>query len=349
MAISRAGVVGLGAMGAGIAEVLAKGGVDVVAVEANEQFLTRGQGIIEKSLQRAVEKGKLSSAESEAITARITATTNVDDVADVDLVIEAIPEKLEWKAEMFGKLDDIVSPQAILATNTSSLSVTKIAESTRYPERVIGIHFFNPAPVMQFVEIIKTTHTNELLAQEAFAFAKSLGKLPILITDRAGFVANYLLLGYLNNAAKLLESGVYTRDDIDASMREGKGLPMGPMTLMDLVGNDVMLPVLETIYAETRDADHQPSALIEQLVRENKLGRKTGRGFFTYENGQVIDAADGTVRQEIIDALWTPFLNEAIGMLNDGYASAEDIDLAMTKGCGYPHGPIAAAREAGML
>ena len=349
MEITKAGVVGLGAMGAGIAEVLAKGGVNVVAVEANEKFLARGEGILEASLQRAVDRGKLDAAQRDEIAARVTMSTDLHALEGVHIVIEAIPENLAWKSEMFCKLDEIVAESAILATNTSSLSVTAIAEATKHPERVVGIHFFNPAPVMQFVEIIKTELTAPGVAESALEFAVSLGKKPILIADRAGFVANYLLLGYLNNAAKLLDSGEYSRDDIDASMREGCHLPMGPMTLMDLVGNDVTLPVLETIYEETRRPEHAPSKLIEQMVRENKLGRKSGRGFFTYENGQVIDAANGQVRQEIIDALWLPYLREAVAMMQEGYASEDDIALAMTKGCGYPEGPIAQARAAGLL
>lgn len=336
-------------MGAGIAEVLAKGGVHVTAVEANEQFLERGRSILEKSLQRAVDRGKLTQDSRDEVLARITMSTELADLADAELVIEAIPENLAWKSEMFGRLDSIVSETAILATNTSSLSVTAIAEATAHPSRVVGVHFFNPAPVMSFVEIIKTEFTDAVVADSAFEFVVALGKEPILIADRAGFVANYLLLGYLNNAAKLLESGEHSRDDIDASMREGCGLPMGPMTLMDLVGNDVTLPVLETIYAETKRPEHAPSKLIEQMVRENKLGRKSGRGFFTYEQGKVVDAADGQVRQEIVDALWIPYLKEAVAMMQEGYASEHDIALAMTKGCGYPDGPIAQARALGLV
>lgn len=349
MTYTTVGVIGLGAMGAGIAEVLAKGGCTVIAVENNEQFLQRGMGIIEKSLGRAVERGKLSQEQAAEITARIQPSTDRGELAVAQFVIEAIPENLEWKTALFAELDEIVPPTTTLATNTSSLSITRLAEATAHPERVLGMHFFNPAPVMSFVEVITTRFTNEALANEAFEFAKQLGKLPILITDRAGFVANYLLLGYLNNAANLLASGRFTRDDIDASMREGCSLPMGPFALMDLIGNDVSLPVLETMYAETRQPEHEPSALLVQLVRENKLGRKTGRGFFTYEQGKVIDAADGEVRQEIVDALWLPYLSEAIQMMREGYASEEDIDLAMTKGCGYPIGPIADARDRGLL
>lgn len=349
MTLNTVGVVGLGAMGAGIAEVLARGGYTVIAVENNAQFLERGLGIVEKSLAKAVERGKLSANEAGDVSARIHGGTDRNALSRAQLVIEAIPENLAWKTELFTELDEIVPTSTILATNTSSLSITKLAEATNHPDRVLGIHFFNPAPVMSFVEVITTAFTSTDLAAIAFEFAKSLGKQPILIADRAGFVANYLLLGYLNNAANLLHSGRYSRDDIEASMKVGRGLPMGPMALMDLIGNDVSLPILETMYAETKRPVHEPSPLIVQLVRENKLGRKTGRGFFTYEQGKAIDAADGVVKQEIIDELWNPYLAEAIAMMREGYASADDIDLAMTKGCGYPIGPIAAATQAGLL
>ena len=343
------GVVGLGAMGAGIVEVLAKSGRRVVAVDAADEFVQRGIGILDASLARAVSKGKLSEDAAAQIKGRVDFGTDRSRLADVDLVIEAVPENLELKKSIFADLESIVRDDAILATNTSSLSITAIAETMQHPERVVGIHFFNPAPVMAFVEVITTRLTDPAIGRAAFDLAVDCGKKPILIGDRAGFVANYLLLGYLNQAVKLLESGAYSRDDIDASMKEIAGLPMGPFVLMDLVGNDVSLPVLETIYAETSRPEHAPAGLLVDVVAQGKLGRKSGQGFYTYENGAAADAGAGTPRQEIVDVLTDSYLAEAIGMLDDGYATAEDIDLAMTAGCGYPIGPISLARQRGLV
>ena len=228
---SKVGVVGLGTMGAGIAEVFARNGLAVVAVEVDEAALERGRGHVDGSTGRAVARGKLSEAEQQALLERITFTADMDDLADVDLVVEAVPEQLDLKRAIFGQLDKICDPETILATNTSSLSVTEIAVSTSRPGKVVGMHFFNPAPVMKLVEVVRSVVTEQEVVDDVEAFAQKLGKTDVTIGDRAGFIANALLFGYLNHAVSLYESRYASREDIDAAMRLGCGLPMGPLAL----------------------------------------------------------------------------------------------------------------------
>ncbi|MFI0351382.1 3-hydroxybutyryl-CoA dehydrogenase [Actinomadura sp. 9N407] len=279
---SRVGVVGLGTMGAGIAEVLARGGLAVVGVEINEDALERGRGHLEGSTGRAVKRGRLSEDGQREILDRITLTTDFADLGGCDLVIEAVPERLELKRKVFAQLDRVCRDDAVLATNTSSLSVTAIAVGTSRPSKIVGVHFFNPAPVMRLVEVIGTVLTEPDAVRRVAALVQDLGKTPVTIGDRAGFVANRLLFGYLNQAANMLESGHATRDDIDTAMKAGAGLPMGPFTLMDLIGLDTCLEVLEAVHAESRDRRHAPSPLLRELVTAGLLGRKTGRGFYSY-------------------------------------------------------------------
>jgi len=279
--LRRVGVVGLGTMGAGIAEVLARGGYDVVGVEVNDDALQRGRGHLEKSTGRAVKRGKLSAGDQQAILGRIELDTSFASLADCDLVIEAVPERLDLKRRVFEELDKVCRPDTVLATNTSSLSVTEIAVATERPEQIVGVHFFNPAPVMRLVEIIHTVLTRPEALGAVQDLVTGLGKVGVTIGDRAGFVANRLLFGYLNQAAAMYESGHATREDIDAAMR-ATGLPMGPLTLMDLIGLDVSLEVCEAIYRETRDRRHAPAPILRRLVTAGLLGRKTGRGFYTY-------------------------------------------------------------------
>jgi 3-hydroxybutyryl-CoA dehydrogenase len=268
-------------MGAGIAEVLARGGYDVVGVEVNEDALQRGRGHLEKSTGRAVRRGKLSADDQRAILDRIALDTSFAALAECDLVIEAVPERLDLKRRVFEELDKVCRPDAVLATNTSSLSVTEIAVVTNRPEQIVGVHFFNPAPVMKLVEIIHTVLTRPEALGAVQDLVDGLGKVGVTIGDRAGFIANRLLFGYLNQAAAMYESGHATREDIDAAMK-ATGLPMGPLTLMDLIGLDVSLEVCEAIYRETRDRRHAPAPILRRLVTAGLLGRKTGRGFYTY-------------------------------------------------------------------
>src|SRR5215831_6268061 len=252
----QVGVVGLGTMGAGIAEVFARTGLRVVAVEVDEGALARGRGHLEHSTGRAVVRGKLSEAEQRALLERIDFGTDVGQTC---------------------------KPDAILATNTSSLSVTEIAVATGRPSKVVGLHFFNPAPVMKLVEIVRTVVTEPEVVDEVEAFAQKLGKVDVTIGDRAGFIANALLFGYLNHAASLYESRYASREDIDVAMKLGCGLPMGPLALLDLIGLDTSYEILDTMYKQTRDRLHAPTPIFKQMITAGFLGRKSGRGFYTYD------------------------------------------------------------------
>ncbi|GAA2422583.1 hypothetical protein GCM10010191_38010 [Actinomadura vinacea] len=269
-------------MGAGIAEVLARGGLAVVGIEIDAAALERGRGHLESSTGRAVKRGKLTEEARAEILGRVVLSTDFADLGDCDLVVEAVPERLDLKRKVFAELDRVCRDDAVLATNTSSLSVTEIAGTTGRPTKVVGVHFFNPAPVMRLVEVIGTVLTEPAAVRRVAELVRGLGKTPVTIGDRAGFVANRLLFGYLNQAAAMLESGHATRDDIDTAMTAGAGLPMGPFTLMDLIGLDTCLGVLEAVYAESRDRRHAPSPVLSELVRAGLLGRKTGRGFYSY-------------------------------------------------------------------
>ncbi|MEH1125108.1 3-hydroxyacyl-CoA dehydrogenase family protein [Micromonospora sp. CPCC 206061] len=278
------GVVGLGTMGAGIVEVFARNGIDVLAVEISDAALERGRSTLTGSTDRAVAKGKLSPEDRDALQSRISFAVGLDALHDVDLVVEAVPEKLELKRQIFAELDRICKPTAILATNTSSLSVTEISVATHRPNQVIGIHFFNPAPVMKLVEIIRTVVTAPEVVADVEALCTRLGKVDVTISDRAGFIANALLFGYLNHAVSMYEAKYATREDIDAAMKLGCGLPMGPLALMDLIGVDTAYEILDTMYRRGgRDRRHAPVPLIKQMVTAGLLGRKSGRGFYTYE------------------------------------------------------------------
>ncbi|MEU1685871.1 3-hydroxybutyryl-CoA dehydrogenase [Micromonospora sp. NPDC005707] len=278
------GVVGLGTMGAGIVEVFARNGIDVVAVEISATALERGRATLTGSTDRAVAKGKLAEADRDALLARIDWQVGLDALHSVDLVIEAVPEHLDLKQRIFAELDRVCRPEAILATNTSSLSVTEISVATTRPNQVIGIHFFNPAPVMKLVEVVRTVVTSADVVADVEALCARLGKVDVTISDRAGFIANALLFGYLNHAVGMFESRYATREDIDAAMKLGCGLPMGPLALMDLIGLDTAYEILDTMYRRGgRDRRHAPVPLIKQMVTAGLLGRKSGRGFYTYE------------------------------------------------------------------
>jgi len=279
----RVGVVGLGTMGAGIAEVLARNGLEVVAVDRDDASVERGRGHLEASTGRAVKRGKLSEAEQTAMIERITFTTSMAELKDVEIVVEAVSEKLDLKRSIFEQLEAITGPDTILATNTSSLSVTEISVATGRSSRVVGMHFFNPAPVQNFVEIIGTVVTDPSVLADVKGLAEQLGKQPVVVNDRAGFIANALLFGYLNHAASMYETKYASREDIDASMRLGCGLPMGPLALLDLIGLDTSYEILDTMYKQGRDRLHAPAPILKQLVTAGLNGRKTGRGFYTYE------------------------------------------------------------------
>ena len=281
--ITTVGVIGLGTMGAGIAEVFARNGFDVVGLELNEEGVKRGRQHLEHSTGRAVERGKITADEQSEILGRITLTTEMADLKDAGFVVEAVVENIDVKKQIFADLDGIVDPEAILATNTSSLSVTEISTANSRPGRVIGVHFFNPAPVMKFVEIVRTVVTDPSVLADVQALVARLDKTPVVCGDKAGFIANALLFGYLNHAVAMFEGRYATREDIDASMRFGCGYPMGPLALLDLIGLDTAYEILDTMYRQGRDRLHAPAPILKQMVTAGLLGRKSGRGFYTYE------------------------------------------------------------------
>ena len=295
MAFSKVGVVGLGTMGAGIAEVLARSGVDVVGVEHDEAGLERAKNHLDSSTGKAVSRGKLTEAEQTEVLGRISLGLDLSAVKDCELVIEAIPERMELKQELFAALDGLLAPDAILATNTSALSVTALATGTGRPSKVVGLHWFNPAPVMGLVEVVKTVVTDPSVVEQVQALVAQVGKQGATAGDRAGFIANALLFGYLNNAVRMYESKYASREDIDAAMRFGCGHPMGPLALLDLIGLDSAYEILETMYAQSRDHRHAPAPLLKQYVTAGLLGRKTGRGLYTYagnDSSEIVADAD---------------------------------------------------------
>ncbi len=277
------GVVGLGTMGAGITEVFARHGYTVVGVEVDDDAVERGRQHLEHSTARAVARGKLSEDDAKGLHDRVRFATSLEELKDADLVVEAIVESLEIKKQIFQQLDAIVAPDAILATNTSSLSVTEISTANASPGRVIGVHFFNPAPVQGFVEIVRTVVTEPEVLEDVSALVQALGKNPVVCGDKAGFIANTLLFGYLNHAVAMYENHYASREDIDAAMRYGCGYPMGPLALLDLIGLDTAYEILETMYRQGRDRLHAPAPVLKQMVTAGMLGRKTGRGFYSYE------------------------------------------------------------------
>ena len=287
MELIKIGVVGLGTMGSGIVEVIARSGYSVIGVDLAQKDTSYADLRIANSIGRGVAGSKITESEGQAILSRIELTTDLTELASCQLVIEAITEDLQTKSELFADLDSILGPDAIMATNTSSLSVTEISVVTSRPSRVIGLHFFNPAMVQKFIEIVGTVTTDQDVIDACMEFARALGKEPVLVSDRAGFIANSLLFGYLNQAVAMYEQKYASREDIDSAMRFGCGLPMGPLALLDLIGLDTSLQILDTMYRESRDRLHAPSALLKQLVAAGRMGRKSGEGFYSYAEPNV--------------------------------------------------------------
>ena len=284
MAIERLGIVGSGIMGSGIAEVAAKAGVDVVLRSRKQETADAMLAGLGKSLDKQVAKGRLPEDEAGAISARVSATADLDALADCDLVIESIVEDLAVKKQLFAELDRIVKAGAILASNTSTLPVIEMAIETGRPERVCGIHFFNPAPMMSLVEVVRTLLSSDETIAEAHAFAQGAGKTSVEVKDEAGFIVNALLFPYLNNAVRLLENGTANRDDIDAAMKGGCNFPMGPLALLDLVGLDTSLSILDALYEEFKDPNYAAVPRLRRMVAAGLLGRKSGQGFYDYRS-----------------------------------------------------------------
>jgi 3-hydroxybutyryl-CoA dehydrogenase len=325
--IKTVGMVGVGTMGAGIAEVLARTGLDVVAVEVDENGIARGRGHLEHSTGRALERGKLDETARRELLGRISFTTKLTDLADVDLVIEAVPERLDLKSQIFTELDGIVRSDVVLASNTSSLSITELAVQTKRPDRVIGMHFFNPAPVLKLVEVVRTVVTNPDVISTVTELATTLGKTPVVVGDRAGFIANGLLFGYLNHAASMFESCYASREDLDAAMRYGAGYPMGPLALLDLIGLDTAYEILEALYRRSRDRLHAPVPVLKQMITAGLLGRKSGRGFYTYagQDSSTVVPDAATPPEEEVGAEPRPI--GAVGVVGTGTMATGIIEV----------------------
>jgi len=281
-AIKRVGVVGSGIMGSGVAEVAAKAGFEVVLRSRAQTTADAMVAGLEKSLGKQVERGKLEDAERTAVLGRVRAVSDLGELAECDLVLESIVEDLDTKKHLFTELDRICGDAAILATNTSTLPVVEMAMETGRPERVCGVHFFNPAPMMALVEVVRAITTSDETIASARSFAETCGKTVVDVRDQAGFIVNALLFPYLNNAVGLLDAGVATRDGIDAAMKGGCNFPMGPLELLDLVGLDTSLAILDALYAEFKDPNYAPAPLLKRMVSAERYGRKSGQGFYDY-------------------------------------------------------------------
>ncbi len=326
----KVGVVGLGTMGAGIAEVLARSGIEVAAVEPQQDAVDRGRARLAGSLARAVKRGKLDQATADEVLARISTSTELASLADCDLVVEAVPEQLEVKKALFAQLDALLGPDAVLATNTSALSVTDLATSTSRPSQVVGLHWINPAPVMDLVEIVRTVVSDPIVVEDIEALVGRVGKSDVTVSDRAGFIANALLFGYLNNAVRMYEARYASRADIDAAMRFGCGHPMGPLALLDLIGLDSAYEILETMYRQSRDHRHAPAPLLKQYVTAGLLGRKSGRGLYTYAgpgSPEVVPDAD-----TVPPPGGTPRPVQRIGVIGTGTMAGGIIEVCARSG-----------------
>lgn len=280
--IRTVGVVGCGVMGSGIVEVCARAGLSVTYVEADETRVDHGRRLIEGSLERAVQRGKVDEAARDETLSRVTGSTNVEDLAPADLVIEAVTEDLGAKKDVFRTIDRVVERDVVLATNTSTLPIAEIAACTSRPDRVLGMHFFNPAAVMKLLELVRSLATSDETVELARGFGERIGKTTVLAKDRAGFIVNFLLVPFLNSAVEMLDEGVASREDIDAGVQLGLGHPMGPLALLDLIGLDTAVHASNVLYDEFKDPIYAPPTLLKRLVAAGYLGRKSGKGFYEY-------------------------------------------------------------------
>jgi 3-hydroxybutyryl-CoA dehydrogenase len=285
MAIKKVGVLGCGLMGSGIAQVAAQAGYETVVREVEQKFLDKGLAGIGKSLGKFVEKGKMSEADRDASLGRLKGTTNLQDLADCDIVIEAIIENAQIKKETYAELDRIVKPEGLFASNTSSLTITELSMATSRPKQFVGMHFFNPVPMMKLVEVVRTILTTDATFDAAFAFARSLGKEAVACRDNSGFIVNRLLVPYILDAIRAYEEGVGSIEDIDKAMQLGCGYPMGPFTLLDFVGLDTTYYITHVMYEEYREKRFTSPALLRKMVLAGRFGRKSGAGFYDYATG----------------------------------------------------------------
>ena len=282
MAINKIMVLGAGTMGMGIAQVFAEAGKTVIVRDIAEEFNKRGEGVVTKNMEKKVAKGKITEEEKNAVLGRISYTLELADAKDCDLVVEAAIEVLDIKKSIFKELDEICKPETILASNTSSISITAIAAATKRPEKVLGMHFFNPAPAMQLVEVIRGARTNDETFKAVYDCAAEVGKSPVEVGEAPGFVVNRILFPMINEAIMVLENGIASKEDIDTGMKFGANHPMGPLALADLVGLDICLAIMDTIFTETGDSKYRPALTMKKMVRAGLLGRKTGEGFYKY-------------------------------------------------------------------
>ena len=282
MPIQTVGVIGCGLMGSGIAQVCAQAGYKTIVREVNDDLLKKGLSKIEGFLSKSFEKGKLTAEQKQSTMSNLTGTTHVAALKDADIIIEAAIENINLKKELFGELDKLCPSHTIFASNTSSLTITEMAAATKRPDRFVGLHFFNPVPLMKLVEVVRTIATSQASFDAAFAFAKTLGKEPIACKDNSGFVVNLLLVPYLVDAIRALENGVASVEDIDKGMMLGCGYPMGPLTLLDFVGLDTTLYIANIMFEEYRDAKYAPPPLLRKMVLAGYLGKKSGKGFYDY-------------------------------------------------------------------
>ncbi len=281
--VRKVGVVGCGLMGSGIVEICARAGMQVVFVEANDQLVAKGRGAIERSTAKAVERGKLEEPARADALGRIQGTTDFMDLADSDLIIEAVVEDPVAKRDVFQRVDELTRPEVILASNTSSIPIVDLASVTKRPDKVVGMHFFNPPPVMPLLEVVRSLTTADETVEFARRMGDRLGKTTVLSKDRAGFIVNYLLVPYLNFAAQMYEEGFASAQDIDTAIRLGLSHPMGPLTLLDFIGIDTAVHVAEVLYEELKDPLFAPPPILKRMVSAGWLGRKTGKGFYAYD------------------------------------------------------------------
>lgn len=345
------GIVGSGAMGAGIAQVAAQNANDVVLYDTNQAALDKAEAGHIKILARLVEKGRIKEGEDKAILGRIKYSEKLGDLANSDLIIEAIIENLDIKKQVFAKLDDICKEETILASNTSSLSIASIGSSVKNPGRLVGIHFFNPAPLMPLVEIIPAVSSDPKIVEKSRSIIDSWGKVTVIAKDTPGFIVNRVARPFYGEAVRLYEEGFADPVTIDWAMTELAGFRMGPFTLMDFIGHDVNYAVTESIFKEFYyDPRYKPNFSQKRMVEAGWLGRKTGKGFYNYSEGaeRPEPTKDRDIGQKIVTRILAMLINEASDALYLNIASAEDIDLAMTKGVNYPKGLLQWADEIGI-
>jgi len=280
--MKKIGVLGTGTMGAGIIQVLAQNGYEVVMRARRQTSIDKGMATVEKNLDRLIKKEKMTEAEKAEVMGRITGSTDIEIVKDADLIIEAATENLEAKKALFAELDELCKPETIIATNTSALSITEIAAATNRPDKIIGMHFFNPVPAMKLIEIVKGLTTSDETRETILALTEAIGKTPVDVAEAPGFVVNRILIPMVNEGIGILADGVADVEGIDTAMKLGANHPMGPLALGDLIGLDVCLAIMETLYTEFGDTKYRPHPLLRKMVRANQLGRKTGKGFYDY-------------------------------------------------------------------